>query len=58
MSVDSTMPGAWGATRSEVRRMPYTRKGWRPISVTYQPASVDTQPENVIAVSAYSSVLG
>jgi hypothetical protein len=21
-------------------------KGWRPISVTYQPASVATQPEN------------
>ena len=32
--------------------------GWRPISVTYQPATVATQPENVIADSHHSSARG
>src|SRR5688572_30429343 len=48
------MLGGWSATRSAVRSTPYTRKGWRPISVTYQPARVATQPEKVIAVSKRS----
>ena len=32
--------------------------GWRPISVTYQPASVATQPEKLIAVSPHSNARG
>ena len=32
--------------------------GWRPISVTYQPATVAIQPENVIAATLHSSALG
>ena len=38
-----------------MRSRPYTRNGWRPISVTYQPATVATQPEKVIATSTRSS---
>ena len=35
--------------------MPVTSHGWRPISVTYQPASVASQPEKVIATSTRAS---
>ena len=38
--------------------MPVTSQGCRPISVTYQPASVATQPENVNAANVHSSQLG
>jgi hypothetical protein len=48
------MPGAWSATSSEVRTRPYTVKGWRPISVTHQPAMVAIQPEKVMAASRRS----
>ena len=41
-----------------VRSTPVTSQGWRPISVTYQPASVASQPENVIATSARASQRG
>jgi hypothetical protein len=30
-------------------------KGWRPISVTYQPATVATQPEKVMPTRTHSS---
>ena len=43
---------------SLVRIKPYTKKGWRPISVTYQPASVATQPENAMPESNHSQGLG
>ena len=33
-------------------------KGWRPISVTYQPATVATQPEKVMPASTHSSGRG
>ena len=33
-------------------------KGWRPISVTYQPATVATQPEKVMPANSHSSARG
>src|SRR5258706_8637152 len=38
--------------------MPVTSQGWRPISVTIQPASVATQPEKVNAAKAHNKSLG
>ncbi|MNC93887.1 hypothetical protein D3C83_106170 [compost metagenome] len=38
--------------------MPVTSQGWRPISVTSQPASVATQPEKVNAAKHHSSQRG
>ena len=35
-----------------------TSQGWRPISVTIQPASVAIHPENVNAANAHSSQRG
>ena len=51
-SVANTITGATGPTASAVRRTPVTNHGWRPISVVYQPASVASQPENVMATRA------
>lgn len=34
-----------GVTASRVRSRPWMTQGWRPISVTYQPASSATKPE-------------
>ena len=39
---------------SLVRMRPATMKGWRPISVTYHPAMVATQPAKVIAANSCS----
>jgi hypothetical protein len=38
--------------------MPLTSQGWRPISVTSQPASVAIQPEKVKAAKAHRRNLG
>jgi hypothetical protein len=43
---------------SSTRIRPNTMKGWRPISVTYQPATVATQPEKVMPARPHSSGRG
>jgi len=45
-------------TASRVRSTPVTSQGWRPISVTIQPASVAIHPENVNAESTHNSQRG
>jgi hypothetical protein len=46
-----------GAAASATRISPLMSHGWRPISVTYQPLSVATQPENVIIDNAFNAAL-
>ncbi len=45
------MPAGTAEAACAVVSTPVTSQGCRPISVTYQPASVATQPEKVIATS-------
>jgi hypothetical protein len=45
------MPAETVEAASFVERIPVTSQGCRPISVVYQPASVATQPENIIGTS-------
>ena len=47
------MPPVTGPTASLVVSTPVTSQGWRPISVTYQPARVATQPEKAMPTKAY-----
>src|SRR5438045_9052744 len=56
--VECIIPDGTLDATSAVRSSPYTMNGCRPISVTYQPASVATQPEKVMAVSTHSSGRG
>src|SRR5690606_14819345 len=42
-------------TASAVFNTPVTNQGWRPISVTYQPASTATQPEKVIPTNTFNN---
>ncbi len=44
-----------GVTASDVRMTPWMIQGWRPTSVTIQPASVQTKPIGAASTSARSS---
>lgn len=58
MSVAAIIGEGTSEATSAVRSSPNTMYGWRPISVTYQPATVATQPENVMPASVHSSGRG
>ena len=47
-SVSVSSPNPCGVAASAVRITPYTTQGWRPTSVTYQPASMAISPEGPI----------
>ncbi len=57
-SVAPMLAAGTGPAACAVVSTPCTSQGWRPISVTYQPASVATQPEKVMPTSPHISSRG
>ncbi len=49
------MPAGTFEAACAVVSTPVTSQGWRPISVTYQPASVAIQPENVMPTRSHAA---
>ena len=57
-SVSAIIGAGTAEATSSTRMRPKTMKGWRPISVTVQPATVASQPENVMPARPHNSGRG